>query len=207
VSTPTSSGAGSGGAGSGGAGGAGRTPAGPAGIEVDPRRPIVAVVMGSDSDWPVVRRCVEQLEEFDIPYEVRVISAHRTPDQVHEFASTARLKGFRVLIAAAGGAAHLAGVMASLTTLPVIGIPIQTATLGGADSLYSTVQMPGGVPVATVAIGEAGALNAALLATEILALADEGLHMKLRAHRARMRRAVTERNERLRERLAGGDPG
>ncbi len=178
--------------------------AGP-GVEVDVRRPLVAVVMGSDSDWPVVRRCVEQLEEFDIPYEVRVISAHRTPDLAHEFASTARLKGFRLLIAAAGGAAHLAGVMASLTTLPVIGIPIQTRTLGGADSLYSTVQMPGGVPVATVAIGEAGALNAALLAAQILALHDEDLHHKLRAFRARMRRSVSERNARLRERLAGAE--
>ncbi len=176
-----------------------------AGVEVDTRRPLVAVVMGSDSDWPVVRHCVEQLEEFDIPYEVRVISAHRTPDIAHEFASTARLKGFKVLIAAAGGAAHLAGFMASLTTLPVIGIPIQTRTLGGADSLYSTVQMPGGVPVATVAIGEGGALNAALLAAQILALGDEELHLRLRAFRARMRRTVSERNARLRERLASAD--
>jgi len=174
------------------------------GVEVDVRQPIVAVVMGSDSDFPVVNGCIETLEEFDIPYEVRVISAHRTPDKAHEFASTARLKGFRILIAAAGGAAHLAGVMASLTTLPVIGIPIQTPTLGGADSLYSTVQMPSGVPVATVAIGKAGARNAALLAAEILALSDEDMHDRLRSFRANMRRAVAEKNRRLREKLANG---
>lgn len=170
--------------------------------EVDLRRPVVAVVMGSDSDFPVVSSCIETLEEFDIPYEARVISAHRTPDKAHKFASTARLKGFRVLIAAAGGAAHLAGVMASLTTLPVIGIPIQTPTLGGADSLYSTVQMPAGVPVATVAIGKAGAKNAALLAAEILALSDDELHDRLRSFRARMRRQVAQKNDRLRERIA-----
>ncbi|MDA1195655.1 MAG: 5-(carboxyamino)imidazole ribonucleotide mutase [Planctomycetota bacterium] len=159
--------------------------------------------MGSDSDYPVVKGCVEMLEEFDIPYEARVISAHRTPEKAHKFASTARLKGFKVLIAAAGGAAHLAGVMASLTTLPVIGIPIQTATLGGADSLYSTVQMPAGVPVATVAIGKAGATNAALLAAEILALSDNELHDRLQAFRAEMRRKVGQKNARLRERIAG----
>lgn len=172
------------------------------GVEVDLRSPVVAVVMGSDSDFPIVSTCIETLEEFDIPYEARVISAHRTPEKAHQFASTARLKGFRVLIAAAGGAAHLAGVMASLTTLPVIGIPIQTPTLGGADSLYSTVQMPAGVPVATVAIGKAGAKNAALLAAEILALGDEELHDRLRAFRADMRRVVAQKNVRLRERLA-----
>lgn len=169
---------------------------------VDTRKPVVAVVMGSDSDYGVVSNCIETLEEFDIPYEARVVSAHRTPEKAHKFASTARLKGFRVIIAAAGGAAHLAGVMASLTTLPVIGIPIQTATLGGADSLYSTVQMPGGVPVATVAIGEAGATNAALLAAEILALSDETLHDRLQAFRANMRRRVAQKNARLRERIA-----
>jgi len=170
--------------------------------EVDVRKPVVAVVMGSDSDYPVVARCIETLEEFDIPYEARVLSAHRTPEKAHKFASTARLKGFQIVIAAAGGAAHLAGVMASLTTLPVIGIPIQTSTLGGADSLYSTVQMPGGVPVATVAIGKAGAQNAALLAAEILALHDDVLHDRLQAFRAAMRRKVAEKNARLRERIA-----
>ncbi len=173
----------------------------PAATEVDVRQPVVGVVMGSDSDYPVVERCLETLEEFDIPYDVRVMSAHRTPDQVHVFASTARLKGFQVLIAAAGGAAHLAGVLSSLTTLPVIGIPIQTPTLGGADSLYSTVQMPAGVPVATVAIGTAGAMNAALLAAEILALSDAELQNSLQAYRARMRRKVSAKNERLRQKV------
>jgi phosphoribosylaminoimidazole carboxylase PurE protein len=171
-------------------------------VEVDVRRPVVGVVMGSDSDLPVVRHCLETLEEFDIPYEVRVLSAHRTPEQAHAYASTARLKGLKILIAAAGGAAHLAGVLASLTTVPVIGIPIQTPTLGGADSLYSTVQMPAGIPVATVAIGEAGAKNAALLAAEILALADEELHHRLLEFRANLRRSVAKKNERLREMLS-----
>jgi 5-(carboxyamino)imidazole ribonucleotide mutase len=172
------------------------------GTEVDLRKPIVGVVMGSDSDLPIVQGCLEALEEFDIPYEARVLSAHRTPEQAHQYASTARLNGLRVLIAAAGGAAHLAGVLASLTTLPVIGIPILTPTLGGADSLYSTVQMPSGVPVATVSIGKAGATNAALLAAEILALGDEALHHRLQQYRADLRRSVAEKNERLRERLA-----
>jgi len=169
--------------------------------EIDVRQPVVGVVMGSDTDYPVVEACLVTLEEFDIPYDVRVMSAHRTPDRVHAYASTARLKGFKVLIAAAGGAAHLAGVLSSLTTLPVIGIPIQTPTLGGADSLYSTVQMPAGVPVATVAIGEAGAQNAALLATEILALSDDRLQTRLQEYRAAMRRRVAEKNERLRQRV------
>jgi phosphoribosylaminoimidazole carboxylase PurE protein len=173
------------------------------GTEVDLRKPIVGVVMGSDSDLPVVQHCLDTLEEFDIPYEAQVLSAHRTPEQAHAYASTARLKGMKVLIAAAGGAAHLAGVLASLTTLPVIGIPIQTETLGGADSLYSTVQMPAGVPVATVAIGKGGAKNAALLAAEILALYDEGLHHKLQQFRASLRQSVAKKNERLREQLSG----
>jgi phosphoribosylaminoimidazole carboxylase PurE protein len=171
-------------------------------VEIDLRKPVVGVVMGSDSDLPIVQGCLEMLEEFDIPYEARVLSAHRTPEQAHQYASTARLNGLKILIAAAGGAAHLAGVLASLTTLPVIGIPILTSTLGGADSLYSTVQMPAGIPVATVAIGKAGATNAALLAAEILALGDDALHHRLLQYRADLRRSVAEKNERLRERLA-----
>lgn len=171
-------------------------------VEVDLRRPVVGVVMGSHDDLKVVQICLETLEDFDIPYDVRVLSAHRSPEQVHQYASTARLQGLRVLVAAAGGAAHLAGVMASLTTIPVIGIPIRTEGLGGADSLYSTVQMPAGVPVATVAIGEAGAMNAALLAAQILALTDDRLHDRLQRFRADQRRRVQEHNESLRERLA-----
>src|SRR5207237_1024407 len=142
----------------------------------DIRSRVVGIVMGSDSDLPVLQKCLDLLEEFDVPYEVSVMSAHRTPERAHEYATTARLRGLKILIAAAGGAAHLAGVMASLTTIPVIGVPMPTPSLGGADSLYSTVQMPAGIPVATVALGEAGAANAALLAVEILALEAEDLH-------------------------------
>lgn len=175
----------------------------PGEVVVDTRRPVVGVVMGSDSDLPVVRACLDTLEEFDIPYEAQVLSAHRTPEQAHAYASTARLRGLKIVIAAAGGAAHLAGVTASLTTLPVIGIPMPTEGLGGADSLYSTVQMPAGIPVATVAIGAGGAKNAALLAVEILALSDEALHGKLQEFRAGLRQSVAKKNERLREQLSG----
>ena len=172
-------------------------------VEVDVRKAVVGVVMGSDSDLPVMKACLDTLEEFDIPYDAQVLSAHRTPEKAHEYASTARLMGFKILIAAAGGAAHLAGVMASLTTLPVIGIPMPTEHLGGADSLYSTVQMPAGIPVATVAIGTSGAKNAALLAVEILALTDDALHGKLQEFRAGLRQSVAEKNKRLREQLSG----
>jgi len=169
--------------------------------DVDIRPPVVGIVMGSDSDLPVVRRCLDVLEQFDIPYEIEVLSAHRTPERAHAYASTARMRGLKIIVAAAGGAAHLAGVMASLTTLPVIGIPMPSV-LSGADSLYSTVQMPAGIPVATVAIGEAGATNAALLAAEILALADEDLAHKLLVYRAELRQRVAEKNEKLRASLA-----
>jgi phosphoribosylaminoimidazole carboxylase PurE protein len=161
----------------------------------------VGVVMGSDSDLPVMRGCLDTLEEFDVPYEVQVLSAHRTPELAHAYASTARLKGLKIVIAAAGGAAHLAGVCASLTTLPVIGVPLLGEALSGADSLYSTVQMPAGIPVATVAIGAPGAKNAALLAVEILALGDDALHARLQEFRAGLRQSVAQKNERLREQL------
>jgi 5-(carboxyamino)imidazole ribonucleotide mutase len=163
---------------------------------------VVGVVMGSDSDLPVLQKCLDLLDQFDVPYDVNVLSAHRTPERAHEYASTARMRGLRIIIAAAGGAAHLAGVMASLTTLPVIGVPMPTSSLGGADSLYSTVQMPAGIPVATVAIGEAGAANAALLAAEILALHDDDMLHRLQHFRAELRRRIAEKNERLRETLA-----
>ncbi len=128
--------------------------------------------MGSRSDMPTMEGCMAQLKEMNVSYEVRVLSAHRTPDAVLELSRTAKEKGIQVIIAAAGGAAHLAGVLASSTPLPVIGIPIQTSALGGMDSLLSTVQMPAGVPVATVAIGKAGAKNAAILACQMIGLAD-----------------------------------
>lgn len=132
----------------------------------------VLIVMGSRSDLPAMEGCMKQLDEFQIGYEVRVLSAHRTPEAVLELSSNAKDRGIQVIIAAAGGAAHLAGVIASSTPLPVIGIPIQTSALGGMDSLLSTVQMPSGVPVATVAIGKAGPKNAAILACQMIGLQD-----------------------------------
>jgi len=150
----------------------------------------VAVVMGSDSDLPVVEGTIKLLAEMGVSTEVRVLSAHRTPDEVHAFATGARERGIKVIIAAAGGAAHLAGVIASLTTLPVIGLPMETAGFKGMDSLLSTVQMPSGVPVATVAVGKAGATNAAVLALQILALADDGLREKLEAYKSALVKKV-----------------
>lgn len=141
----------------------------------------VAVVMGSASDLEVMSPALETLEQFGVEYEKRVISAHRTPDLMCEYAKSARDRGIGVIIAGAGGAAHVAGVVAGMTTVPVIGVPIQTKALGGMDSLLSIVQMPAGIPVATMAIN--GAKNAALLAVEILALADEGLHARLEEFR------------------------
>ena len=138
----------------------------------DRTSPLVGIVMGSDSDWPKIRSVAAALDEFQVPCEIRVMSAHRTPEIVREYATGAAPRGLKVIIAAAGGAAHLAGVVASHTTLPVIGIPVPTDLQGGLDSLLSTVQMPGDVPVATVGLGSGGARNAGLLAVEILALGD-----------------------------------
>ena len=153
----------------------------------------VAIIMGSDSDLPVVTPAVETLKEFDIETEVRVLSAHRTPEQLRLFASSARENGFGVMIAAAGKAAHLAGAVAANTTLPVIGIPVKASTLDGLDALLSTVQMPAGIPVATVAID--GAKNAALLALQILAVSDESLAKKLDEQRASASAAVLEKDK------------
>jgi len=159
----------------------------------------VAVVMGSDSDLPVVSGAIKQLKELGIPVVGRVISAHRTPAEAEEFARTARENGFGVIIAAAGKAAHLAGVLAAYTTLPVIGIPIKTSDLGGLDSLLSMVQMPKGIPVATVAID--GAQNAGLLAAQILAVSDEILAEKLAIFKAEMRNGVIEKDKKLQAEL------
>jgi 5-(carboxyamino)imidazole ribonucleotide mutase len=148
----------------------------------------VAVIMGSDSDFPVVSAAVKKLKSFEIPVEVHVISAHRTPEQAAEFAKNAKANGFGVIIAAAGMAAHLAGVLAAYTTLPVIGIPMKSAALEGLDALLATVQMPGGVPVATVAIN--GAENAAVLAAQILAVGDEALSEKLAQMKLQMKEKV-----------------
>jgi 5-(carboxyamino)imidazole ribonucleotide mutase len=147
--------------------------------------PRVAVVMGSQSDWPVMEAAAKILGEFGVPFEARVISAHRTPQAAFEFATAAEKRGLKCIIAGAGMAAHLAGVMAGLTQLPVLGVPMESPQLKGLDSLLSTVQMPGGVPVATFAIGKAGATNAALFAVAMLALGDAGLAGKLREFRAR----------------------
>ncbi|MCI5499875.1 MAG: 5-(carboxyamino)imidazole ribonucleotide mutase [Clostridiales bacterium] len=152
----------------------------------------VGVIMGSDSDLPVVEKAIDKLKEYGVPYEVHVYSAHRTPEQAGEFSRTAQEKGFGAIIAAAGKAAHLAGALAANTTLPVIGIPVKSSTLDGLDALLSTVQMPTGIPVATVAID--GAANAALLAIEILAVSDETLAEKLRQARAAESQKVLEKN-------------
>lgn len=149
-------------------------------------KPLVSILMGSRSDLPTMENCFAQLKEFDIPFEAHALSAHRTPNEVIKLAEEAKDRGIKVIIAAAGGAAHLGGVIASSTTLPVIGVPIQTSALGGMDSLLSTVQMPGGIPVATVAIGKAGAKNAAILAAQMLALSDEALAKKLEAFKQAM---------------------
>ena len=154
--------------------------------------PPVAVVMGSQSDWDTMRRAVETLDALGIASERRIVSAHRTPERLFRFAREARGRGTRVVIAGAGGAAHLPGMVAALTPLPVFGVPVRSRTLNGKDSLLSIVQMPAGVPVGTLAIGEAGAVNAALLAASVLALGDEGLAERLDAWRARQTAAVAE---------------
>ena len=151
---------------------------------------MIGIVMGSTSDWETMKAAAKVLEEFGVPYEAKAMSAHRTPQAVAEWASSARKKGFKAIIAAAGGAAHLAGVVAAHTTLPVLGVPMPSKHLQGLDSLLSTVQMPKGIPVATFAIGEAGAANAALFAVALLALSDKGLSGKLDEFRRKQTEAV-----------------
>ncbi len=153
----------------------------------------VAIIMGSQSDWPTMRHAQELLSELQVPHDVRIVSAHRTPDRMYAFAKQAQADGFHVIIAGAGGAAHLPGMVAALTTLPVLGVPIESAALKGQDSLLSIVQMPGGVPVGTLAIGKAGAINAALLAASILALADPDLGKRLHDWRTSRTASVDER--------------
>ena len=159
--------------------------------------PIVGIVMGSDSDWPLVRKACETLERFGVPHETRVISAHRTPELAIEYSRTAEARGIKVIIAAAGGAAHLGGVLAAATVLPVIGIPVAGGALNGLDALYATVQMPSGVPVATVACGNAGPTNAALLAVQILGTADADLRRKFHDHKEQLRAKVAAANDRI----------
>ena len=154
------------------------------------QQPLVGVVMGSDSDWPVMSHAVERLQDFGVAHEARVVSAHRTPDLLYRYAEEARERGLRAIIAGAGGAAHLPGMLAAKTTLPVLGVPVPSRYLNGQDSLLSIVQMPKGVPVATFAIGEAGAANAALFAVAMLATGDAALAERLEAFRAKQREAV-----------------
>ena len=164
--------------------------------------PLVGIVMGSDSDFESLASAFETLRQFGVPFEVRVSSAHRTPDVTAEWASSARARGLKVLLAAAGGAAHLAGAVAAHTTLPVVGIPVAGGSLNGMDALLATVQMPGGVPVATVAVGSAGPKNAALLAVQILALSDETLARKFAEFKAGLAAKVASANERVQAKLA-----
>ena len=153
------------------------------------KKPLIAIIMGSDSDWPVMKAAAAMLDDFGVPYEARVVSAHRTPDLMFEFAENAATRGFRAIIAGAGGAAHLPGMVAAKTTLPVLGVPVPSKHLQGQDSLLSIVQMPKGIPVATFAIGEAGAANAGLFAVALLATTDAVLAEKL----AEFRRKQTEK--------------
>ncbi len=167
--------------------------------------PRVAIVMGSDSDWPKIKKAAAALAEFGVPHEVRVMSAHRTPHVVAEYAQQAAPRGIGVIIAAAGGAAHLAGVVAAHTHLPVIGLPVPTQDLGGLDSLLSTVQMPGDVPVATVAVGMGGPRNAGLLAVQILATADESLRAQLVEFKSKLADKIAAKDAQLQQSLRSGD--
>ncbi len=167
------------------------------------RPALVGILMGSDSDFSVMSEAGKTLDKFGIPYEMEVVSAHRTPARAHEYATTALSRGLKVLIAAAGAAAHLAGVIAANTTLPVIGVPMASSSLNGLDALLATVQMPGGVPVATMAIDKAGAVNAAIFAAEILAVSDAEMARKLVEHKESLARSVDEKNERLKQQLSG----
>ena len=166
---------------------------------MDSEKPLVGIVMGSDSDWPLVKKACDTLDGFGIPYETRVISAHRTPGVALEYSASAEGRGLKVIIAAAGGAAHLGGIMAAGTVLPVIGIPVAGGALNGLDALYATVQMPSGVPVATVACGSAGPVNAALLAVQILGVSDSGLREKFRAHKRTLADKVAQADARIHE--------
>lgn len=158
-------------------------------------KPVVGIIMGSDSDLPVMQAAATVLDEFNIPYELTIVSAHRTPERMYEYANTAYQRGLQIIIAGAGGSAHLPGMVAAITHLPVIGVPVQSKTMSGIDSLYSIVQMPGGIPVATVAIN--GAKNAGLLAVQILATTDKVLAEKMMEYRKEMRMEVEEKAHRL----------
>src|SRR5215472_4014547 len=167
-----------------------------------PESPLVSIVMGSDSDLEIMNEAAKALDDFSIAYEIDVTSAHRSPARTAEYARGAASRGVKVIIAGAGGAAHLAGVIAAETTLPVIGVPIPSTALNGLDSLLATVQMPAGIPVATVAIGKAGATNAGILAAQILALSDAGLAEKMTEHKRKLAAGVEEKSRKLKAELA-----
>jgi 5-(carboxyamino)imidazole ribonucleotide mutase len=164
---------------------------------------LVGIIMGSDSDLPVMSESARMLEKFGIPFEIEVVSAHRSPARTHEYASTAIARGLKTIIVAAGGAAHLAGVVAALTTLPVIAVPMATTVLSGIDSLLSTVQMPAGVPVAAMAIDKPGATNAAIYAAEILATSDPKVAERLVVYKQELAKSVAEKSERVKQQFAG----
>jgi 5-(carboxyamino)imidazole ribonucleotide mutase len=161
-------------------------------LEPMAQHPHVGIIMGSTSDWPTMKHAADVLAELAVPHEIKVVSAHRTPDRLYHYAKTAKARGIRIIIAGAGGAAHLPGMTAAMTTLPVLGVPVLSSALSGQDSLLSIVQMPAGIPVGTLAIGTAGATNAGLLAAQILALGDDALAARLEARRARQTEAVPE---------------
>ena len=162
-------------------------------------KPVVGIIMGSDSDLPVMQEAAKVLKQFEIPYEIGVYSAHRSPHRTSEYVRSARERGLKIIIAGAGSSAHLAGVTAAETTLPVIGVPIDSSPLSGFDSLLSTVQMPPGVPVATMGVGKSGATNAAMFALQILALGDENLTKKLGEYKEQLERSVSEKSKRVSE--------
>jgi phosphoribosylaminoimidazole carboxylase PurE protein len=162
-------------------------------------KPVVGIIMGSDSDLEIMQESANVLKQFEIPYEIGVYSAHRSPRRTHDYVASARTRGLQVIIAGAGSSAHLAGVTAAETTLPVIGIPIDSSPLSGLDSLLSIVQMPPGVPVATMGVGKSGAVNAAILAVQILALGDETMMKKLVEYKARLEQSVAEKSKRVSE--------
>jgi len=162
-------------------------------------KPVVGIIMGSDSDLPVMQETTKVLKQFEIPYEIGVYSAHRSPHRTAEYVRSARERGLKIIIAGAGSSAHLAGVTAAETTLPVIGVPIDSSPLSGLDSLMSTVQMPPGVPVATMGVGKSGATNAAMFALQILALGDENLTKRLGEYKEQLERSVAEKSKRVSE--------
>jgi 5-(carboxyamino)imidazole ribonucleotide mutase len=170
-------------------------------------KPLVGIVMGSDSDWPTIKECAQTLASFEVPSEVRVISAHRTPDAAAEYARTAGRRGLKVIISAAGGAAHLGGVLAAHTTLPVIGIPVKGGALNGLDALLATLQMPAGIPVATVTLGSAGPVNAGILAVQVLALGSPSLTTRLVRHKKALQKKVLQGDRRIQNELRPASAG